>query len=417
MDEARRERRIAVVVIHGIGFQRPFETLDKVVEGVLAAAEETFGCVDPAVAVRQFADDEATPRAGYTSDFWERNYFEVTARAPAPATEVFRFTILEAYWGHRRETDIPRARARRWLIRRLAELDRARLFLCRRRTDNQTRLRLLDPAVPADGARLGAGDREIAPRLRRLLRWALVGAGLVGPFQGIVGRIVSLVYFGLLSRVRWQDVVAYITTDPQNPLYRVRGDILDEVEDRLHAIADWASNSREPVDGIVVVGHSLGSVILVDVINRMRRRPAGRTALAALEPKATVVLLGSPVEHVLRLVLLRMPPAQRFRNATTLLRVAWRLDPDFVERHGLAGIDGLEQLCADRLFTTVPVLNAHAYDDAISSEITVLEYIENLSRDYGAERDPHGRYWRDREIYARAFRAWRRHVEAPPPSV
>lgn len=410
MHASPKQRRIAVVVIHGIGFQKPFDTLDKVAAGVVEAAETVFGYEKTEVAIHDFGADDATPSAGYTSDFWERNYFEVTAEPPGSEAATWRFTLLEAYWGHHRETTLPPAQARQWLVRRLAELERARFYLCRRRFDNQTMLRLINPDDPEDAARVGAGDREVSPWQRRVLRFALHAAGLLSPLRGLLGRIVSLAYLGLLSRIRWQDVVAYITTDPQNPLYRVRGEILDEVQARLEAIADWASDPQAGVDGVVVVGHSLGSVILVDTINRMRRRPAGRQALGRLEPRTMLVLLGSPVEHILRLVLFRLDPAKRFRNATIFARVAWRLRRGFGPVRDGCAIGGLEGILADPLFARVPVFNFHAFEDPISSEITTLHDIRNIACDYDRGLDAHQRYWDDPSIYRMIFEALHGHL-------
>ncbi len=412
MHASPQDRRIAVVVIHGIGFQQPFETLDKVADGVVHAAKTVFGYEKTEVAVREFEQHHVTPRAGYTSDFWERNYFEVTAPPPNADAPTWRFTLLEAYWGHRRDTTLPPAKARRWVVQRLKELQRAELYSCARgpveeNEGNQTRLRLIDPQDPQDRGRVGEGDRKIGWWKRAALRLFLLALGVAGPFSGIVGQIGGAVSRAALSVVRWQDVVAYITTDPQNPLYRVRGEILDEVEERLEAIADWAADPTAEVDAVVVVAHSLGSVILVDTINRMRRRPAGRHALGRLQPRTVLVTLGSPIDHILRLVLFRMNPENPFRNTTTLRRVAWRLRQHLRAIDDAADIGGVKQDLADDLFCGVPLLNFYAYADPISSEITTLTEVENIACNYGNGLDGHLRYWGDHQVYRAVFTAVR----------
>ena len=53
MTTAAREHRVAVVVVHGIGFQRPFETLDKVAVGLVPAAAAVYPGTTCDVAVRR----------------------------------------------------------------------------------------------------------------------------------------------------------------------------------------------------------------------------------------------------------------------------------------------------------------------------------------------------------------------------
>jgi hypothetical protein len=412
MTKAGTERRVAVVVIHGIGFQQPFQTLDRVARHIVAAA--SAGASDAAcdIAFRKFDEDDRTPKAGYSSDFWERSYFEVTHRPIDPAAPVYRFTLLEAYWGHRRDTTVKQAQGLGWLRARLSELRGAQVYFCQRRDGNQNRIRLVDPADPEDAARLGPGDRAMGRVKRTLLRHLLLGASLVGLVGGRIGALLGSLKDHLTSLVRWQDVVAYITTDPQNPLYRVRGEILDEIQERLEAIAAWASKPEAEVDAVVIVAHSLGSLILVDTINRMRQRPSGRKALGQLEPRAQLVLIGSPVEHVLRLVLFRRDPEATFRNATVLARIAWRLDRRTRAVAETIGIAGVDAQIDDPLFRAVPMVNYHAYADPISSEITTLADVENQARDYGDGMDGHLRYWDDPELYADVFRRVHARLEA-----
>lgn len=402
MTQSGNEIRIALVVVHGIGFQQPFDSLDKLVGQLTATVRDVYGFANVHVTIDELPT--ATSGADATSDFWERNFFEVTARANDGVA--FRFPVFEVYWGHRRETAIDEASGRRWAAERLLELDRVGLWRCAERADpaarNHTALRLLDPNITDDMARIGPGDREV-PRWQRRAAAQLIRFADLLPLPALSAPLVQAAYGFLLGRVRWQDVVAYITADPQNPLYRVRGEILAEVESRLADIARWAADEANGVDAVVLAGHSLGSVILVDTINRMRQHPPHRALLSALERKSAIILFGSPVEHILRLVVLRMDAAQGFKNATTIGRIAWRLRASFIAPYREASIAGLAAAIDDDLFTTMPVLNFHAHADPISSEITALRGITNIACDYGDRADPHNAYWEDSGVYARAF--------------
>jgi hypothetical protein len=402
MKQNGNEIRIALVVVHGIGFQQPFDTLDKLVQHLVATVRDVYGFANVHVTIDELP--QAAPAAASTSDFWERNYFEVTARDAAGMA--FRFPVFEVYWGHRRDTQLDEAKGRRWAAERLLELDHVGLWRCAERDDpaarNHTALRLLDPDVPADVARVGPGDREVPSWQRRAAAQLIRFADYV-PLPRMSAPLIRAAYGFLLGKVRWQDVVGYITADPQNPLYRVRGDILEEVEKRLADVARWATDEANDVDAVVLAGHSLGSVILVDTLNRMRQHPPQRELLAALEPKCGIILFGSPVEHILRLVVLRMRREQAFKNATTIARVAWRLQKSFIDPYRDASIAGLAAAIDDELFTTLPVLNFHAHADPISSEITALRNVTNIPCAYGDEQDPHNAYWEDTDVYARAF--------------
>ncbi len=216
----RRENpRQAVVVIHGIGEQEPGATLKSFVSGSL----KTEGWLKPDRASRIFEMRSMTLKAG--------------DRQLRPRTEVY-----ELYWAHLiQDTNLTQVVS--WI----------RDLLFRRRVPD----RFVDAWYLAWGAILGI----VALAVARAVGWwqpqiaYLVSGGIVALAATALWRLLGKSFvLGSLG-----DAARYLTPRPAN--IEKRQAIREAGVDLLEAL-----HTRGDLDRIVIVGHSLGSVIAYDVI-------------------------------------------------------------------------------------------------------------------------------------------------------
>ena len=227
--------RQAVVVVHGIGEQRPMDTLRAFVEAILD--------VDPA----------SQPETYYSKPDELSDGFELR-RLSTRASRPRRTDFFEFYWAHRMPT-ATWSRMLEWLRR----------LLWRQRRDVPKQAKVLWWSGWATAAMIAIALVAsvvffLAPGLRpSWWPWASVAlpAGIAALLLLLQGFVLS--YVG--------DAAVYLSASPRNVAARneIRGAGVALLE-RLHASGEY--------DRIVVVGHSLGSVIGYDVLSH---------ALAALQ--------------------------------------------------------------------------------------------------------------------------------------
>lgn len=258
LDPGVRIRRQAIVVIHGIGEQRPMDTLRGFADAILGARSKK-------------GQPLYYSKPDRLSDGFELR--RLRAHGSRPATDLYEF-----YWAHR----MPVAS---W--GRLVEW--TRLLLWRPRGD-----------VPPKVARLWLAGWATAIAFGSVLLLSVLF--LVAPGRapiwwpsnalsvpiGLAVAIGAIEYF-LLSYVG--DAAVYLSASPRNVAARneIRGAGI-ELIDRLHQGDDY--------DRIVVAGHSLGSVIGYDIIchawqrrNALHGRPESPNGEAMSEAERAAVAL------------------------------------------------------------------------------------------------------------------------------
>lgn len=269
--------RTAIVVIHGIGEQNPFETLDAFTQGLA----RFLRIADPRLGVQH--------RLGARRDARGAAWSESYLRLRAPGGRRREVDLHEFYWAYLTEKTITAREVWRWIART------ARGWLAHR-ADN---LRL----QRRDGAGLGERAR-VQLLIGAVLVVDFVGQPLLAAFAWIRGsRMISAV-------IRWLtpagarvvedylgDVAVYTTTDQKSAHYRIRQQVLAE------SIAFVVDLLRDPeVDRVIVAGHSLGSVIAYDTLDRINVRAntpgaGGLTARHTAKLHA-LVTFGSPLDKI-----------------------------------------------------------------------------------------------------------------------
>ncbi|GAB5520961.1 MAG: hypothetical protein RhofKO_32120 [Rhodothermales bacterium] len=195
---------------------------------------------------------------------------------------------------------------------------------------------------------------------------ALKEAEWIGWYLSFVGQVVLWLTLGLGA---WKartalvrnlgDVAAYVSPHRLDRFATMRKDIRDAVLEVVQAVYNAQDNDKPYYNHVHIVGHSLGSVVAYDVLNRVLLRDEHRSlspkektkkpsASTALSRTRLLLTFGSPLDKT----------AYIFRKQAD--DTAWG-------REALAA--SLQPLILDRRFRTFSWVNVHSSRDPISGQL------------------------------------------------
>lgn len=263
--------RTAFVVIHGIGEQRPFETLDPFVRGIVREMGADRVRVSHEIAVRM----------GKSGGEWNESFVRVT-----PVNDPGHLIDLhEYYWAYLTEKKISPGEVFHWIAQTLQGTKR----------------------YARDNAKLEEKYRKhhaYAHRMRGIYWATLILYWMVVIVRALVpkwfawtrwlheavdgwGTAIVVGYIG--------DIAIYTTMDEKSSYYRIRQQILAEAQALVDAVLD--GDGTQPYDRVIIAGHSLGSVIAYDTFNRFNIAANLGTA-RSVEKLHGLITFGSPLDKI-----------------------------------------------------------------------------------------------------------------------
>ena len=346
--------KTAYLVIHGMGEQAPFETLDQFTRGLTAAMQKASGSGLPPELSHQLLK----------RDDWEQSYLAVKQDGVAVAD------VYEFYWAYLTVQQAQLSDVATWLT---AVIKGAATY--RGLAPQQVWSRVLKFGfVDATLVRLVVAGLH---RAESLLRWVLPG------FPDLL-----IDYLG--------DVAAYCAPDERSPHFAVRQKIISAGSDLLLTLL------RQPqYERIIIVGHSLGSVIAYDLLARVNRRINVEPDLLVLAPKLQgLVTLGSPLDKT-AFFYQQQGDGQDIRSAINTQLYGFRRKlPEAEPVHSDIG-NQLGALRWVNFFNTLdPVSSAlEVYSDVLNVDLpSALEH-RAWSR-LGRAWESHLAYWQSQAMYA-----------------
>ena len=269
--------KTAFLVIHGIGEQNPFETLDSFARGLinhLRSEEIAFN-----------ASHQIIERKGASGSGWIENYVRLTS---AEGTDII--DINEYYWAYLTEEKITLSETWDWVERTLEgtkNFYKENEELARRyENKGQIRFRLEDAASYLRWLWLISPFIRLMALILSIFRPAR-SSMIHNLIKGIEGYLRPMIvgYIG--------DIAIYTTMDEKSRFFRLRQQILAESQALLESILD------DDYDRVIIAGHSLGSVIAYDTLNRLNIRanlPGG--AKLPIEKLNGLITFGSPLDKI-----------------------------------------------------------------------------------------------------------------------
>jgi hypothetical protein len=270
--------RTAFIVIHGIGEQNPFETLDGFGRGMLKLFE------------KQGIDFKLAHKLRHHPSKWTESYLRITPKRGGKSA----IDLHEVYWAYLTEGKISNAEMRDWLATTLAGTKK---FFA----ENQQLIDQYEEASQIE--QLTRINRNLwlaalvypilSTTIKLLNPFERFGWSWIGSAKKWLGGLIDPYLTGYLG-----DVAIYTTTDRKSKFFNVRQRILKDSLEMIKGVL----NDPE-VERVILCGHSLGSVIAYDSLNRLQIEHSTPDLADKLPPEALaklsgLVTFGSPLDKI-----------------------------------------------------------------------------------------------------------------------
>jgi hypothetical protein len=407
-------KNTAILIIHGIGNQLPMETLDQFTRGLLKQYQLQYG--GDILLEHLLIDKECENRA--------EPWFDNAIRIRNVGSE-HHIDVYEYYWSNYTKEKASWSDINKWLQ---TVASGAKKFY--RRNEELGVLYDDSSFFFKNGHFLARRYRFVLSVLARLL----VGASVVSemifkllafiPIPGLAYASEKLLE-ALKDHIAGQftqligDIVVYNVTDPKSKFFAVRNEVLGGAVKALrYLIESRTDNNRLSYPNIVVAGHSLGSLVAYDAINRINLL-VNKNVIQGYDPDGKLcggngqdciadqlsgfITFGSPLDKI-AFFLREFVPDEQFLRQQLLdhyhgfKQQQWSIikqdDPDF------AALDTGLRL----LLENVPWKNYFDNKDYVSGSLDYYKGLTNVDCFYEKESKQwfsftHGNYWTDPRFY------------------
>jgi hypothetical protein len=285
--------RKAILVLHGIGQQTPFQTIEDFAAGYLQA--NAWDLPDSSIVL----EHRVSRRTPAFSEPWLESYLRIRpADCETPDNPPDRIDIHEYYWAHETQRLMKPVEVFDWFY---GVFDKALKFA-------HVNKEALDVKREVNRDKILEGLDELAVKLNRW-RWFLRPLHWLATWWGRESRCGKFIW-GLFEKTAgiWiaeyaADVAVYTAAEIKEKHFGVRQKILGGCIERLRNLLAKDENGRDFNESVVIAAHSLGSVVAYDAINRlqlfqakaMRDQGGGDNPLRKITGFAT---FGSPLDKI-----------------------------------------------------------------------------------------------------------------------
>ncbi|MBC7902694.1 MAG: hypothetical protein H7Y27_04700 [Gemmatimonadaceae bacterium] len=252
----------AILVIHGIGHQQPLQTLDEFSRGLIERYQQIFP-----TAISFEHQLNSLDKSGST-------LFQNTVRIKHADHPMETIDIYEYYWAYCTQDKAKLSDINMWLQ---GVVRGAKKFY--KRENEKLGSRFRDESIFFKDGKFIAWKYEFA--LNFISKTAILVNALTRAilyllgFVPIIGKVAQEFlrkyfdsFFYSLSNLLG-DIVIYNVTDEKSRFFSVRKQILDGATTALQSLLEKTENNELAYPKVVVAGHSLGSQIAYDAINRI----------------------------------------------------------------------------------------------------------------------------------------------------
>ncbi|QSJ15201.1 hypothetical protein JYQ62_25560 [Nostoc sp. UHCC 0702] len=382
--------RTAFFLIHGVGEQNPFETMDYFARNLIKYFKNQS---------LPFKLEHLIARRKLSSgSIWTESFVRVSSIDTKPD---WLIDIHEYYWAPNTENKISVPELLQWadqtvdgtikfynrkgneeLLNRLVANNKRKSFFKYRLRGVSILLRLFNFVYPA--LRLGL--------------WLILL--LIGPF--LKGRFLQSAW--TLSKEiitpplvdYLADVAIYSITDPKSPYQKIRQEILAECQTLLEAIIQ---DEQANYDQIILTGHSLGSCIAYDTLNLLciessLDRDQSKSLL--LDKIKGLISFGSPLDKIAFFFRETANEDQYIRQRMLEHLNSFRVKPQFTSQSPYLNQNPV--MCK---LEQIRWVNYYHLKDPISGHLDYYENLDNVEMKYQTSwgLDGHLGYWTEPSFY------------------
>lgn len=259
-------KRSAILVIHGIGNQNPLETIDQFSRTLVKSLEKSLGCqveLSHGLAKKKRSDGQ---------DLWFDNYLRIHFKREGLILEEY-LDVYEYYWAHYTEDQAELTDIAAWVsqvtsgakkfYRENKELgesygDKSAFFQNRKFQSSKYFF-----FIYFFGAFLPAISFFFSQFLKFMTYIPILGI----PFRSLVSWYSGTKLKYLANVIG--DIIIYNSMDEKCRFYRIRQEILSGGVKALRYLLEPDEYNQAKYDRVLVAGHSLGSQVSYDTINRL----------------------------------------------------------------------------------------------------------------------------------------------------
>ena len=260
------KKNTAILIVHGIGFQRPLETLDQFGTGLV----KTYQFSGRDLALKHIVVQKA--RSG-GNNFWLDNVIRIHDKTDRDGPYI---DLYEYYWANMTEDRSSWLDISKWLNDVIANATKfyqsnatlgrtcgdKSLFFSAKGEFRQHRYKLILNSIVLTS--------QIITSFTDFISWLLSYIPI--PFfrkiaislQEWINRKAAGTLINLLG-----DIVLYNVVNPRSKDYEIRKKILDGATNAVQYLFEKEQGDKIAYDSIIISGHSLGSQIAYDAINRL----------------------------------------------------------------------------------------------------------------------------------------------------
>ncbi|MBD2353160.1 hypothetical protein H6G41_00735 [Tolypothrix sp. FACHB-123] len=382
--------RTAFLLIHGIGQQNPYETLDYFAQNLLNYfhQEHLETDLEHHIARRELANGSR----------WTESFVRLT---PKDSTQPGIIDVHEYYWAPDTEDKISVPEILQWAEQ---TLDGTIEFY--NRPENQDLLDSLLQNQHRQGLfkfRLRSLTivlrifNFIYPILRLLILLALLVAGpfLKGRYLQSAWKLSKKLITPLLINFVG-DVAIYTKTDPKSPYQKIRQQVITECLTLLQQII---KDPNANYDQVIILGHSLGSCIAYDTLNLLCIESSLSGDLGKsmdIDKLKGLVTFGSPLDKIAFFFRNVAQEQQYIRRRIMEHLNSFRVKPELVKKSDYLGKNPV--ICQLEHITWV---NYYHLEDPISGNLDYYENLINEEMTYPSSWGSSGHlgYWTDMKFY------------------
>ena len=277
------EHKTAILVIHGIGEQNPFDTLDAFAGGFV----RVYQTQETDVTVQHRLEG----RTGANGSQWLESF----VRLKSPDSDGY-VDIHEYYWAYMTEEKISYLEVMQWLKKTLhgakESFDEFKEAFGLSRKGWRNYWWRLNSMIWH--LRTFLWIVRVASFVVKLTGFAIPWARWI---SGVGKKFESLATPTIVGYIG--DIAIYTTMDTKSKHYELRRKIIAESLTLLKSILEQEENGSPVYERVIVAGHSLGSVIAYDTLSRLNlEKTLTKNGSVPVEKVTGLVTFGSPLDKI-----------------------------------------------------------------------------------------------------------------------
>lgn len=381
----------AILIIHGIGEQKPFETIDAFVRPFSEICNKTF-----------------KNKITLYHDFIKFNDWNESCIS-MEMEDSSKIDVVEYYWSHMTQRKINFSEVVDWLI---TVSKGAKSFYKKNSRKSGKITNVNDVLFKEDGEfdhfeylvrilSFGGWIKYILKPVLYLMDISLVTKKIKGILSFIINSLAKHLTVPLVNYLG--DVTLYCTSDVKSQYYEIRKNILDSAVEKSILLL-----SNPDYDEVIIIGHSLGSVIAYDILDRLNLLMQNNLSFRNNASKIKgLVTFGSPLDKISFFF------DEQIDSKTQPIRYSI-----VSHLHGCRkkNVDNLTPSTLKYYLNSVKWLNFWTPTDVICGHLDVYSDVENIKLDFSKEFqgkpfsgikkyiNSHGLYWYSAEMYERIIK-------------